>query len=372
MALTGERLRELLTYDPESGCFTWRTRGNRPVRVGAVAGCLNHETGYWRIKLDYRSYFAHRLVWLYVYGRWPRAEIDHINGIRSDNRLANLREASSSQNKINIFARRKTKLGARGVRQDGRKFEARVGLNGAVVYSSRHDTLAEAKAAYAAAAQAIFGEFAGIAMNYASLVGDKNTAGSIARWVNYAKLDGDVVLAEAQAILFQTLRVREMRTLDTSITASAGDYAEALPANFLDPICLRDANNNRYDLRVPADLMRKRQIDGGTGLPVQGQPIYWSVFDEKLQFEVAFNAAQALQLLCFKSPALLSGTNQANFLTNRYPHLLRKACVLQAWDFMRNETEYAKAKADLEETVGMTNAEADLVFRNASYDTQLS
>jgi hypothetical protein len=258
------------------------------------------------------------------------------------------------------------------VRREGHWFAVRVSHNGVHVHRSRHETLADARAEYIARSHEIFGEFAGVEMNYSSLVGDKNTAGSIARWVNYSKLDADVVLAEAQAILVQALRVREMRTLDTSTAAAPGDYSKPLPANFLDPIFLRDAGNNRYDLRVPADLLGKRQIDAGTGLPVQGQPLYWSVFDEALQFECAFSQARSLQLLCFKAPAPLSGANQTNFLTSRYPHLLRKACVLQAYDFMRNETEYAKAKADLEETIALVNAEADLVFRAASYDVQLS
>jgi len=208
-------------------------------------------------------------------------------------------------------------------------------------------------------------------MNYSSLVGDKNTAGSIARWVNYSKLDGDVVLAEAQAILYSLLRVREMVTRDVSLAMNIGDFSKPLPANFLDPIHLCDASNNHYELRTPKDLLRRRVIDQTTQAPVQGQPLYWSVFDEALQFECSFSMAVGMQLMCYKSQPPLSNGNQTNFLTNRYPHLLRKACVLQAWDFMRNETEYAKAKADLEEAIALVNAEADLVFRSASYDTQL-
>jgi len=370
MALTAERLRQLVHYDPDSGCFFWRVQDGRPVREGGVAGAPDRDTGYWRIRIDYSIYYAHRLAWLYVYGRWPRGDVDHANGLRNDNRIENLREATRTQNNANRRGNR-NRLGARGVYQHRKRFVARVVYRGVCVHRSRHGTLADAAAEYVARSQEIFGEFAGVEMNYSSLVGDKNTAGSIARWVNYSKLDGDVVLAEAQAILFQALRVREMRSRDTSMTVVAGDFAKPLPSGFLDPIYLSDANNNSYDLRTPQDLLRKRSIDPSTNLPVQGQPLYWSIFDELVQFECSFNQAQSLSLLCFKSQAPLSNSNQTNFLTSRYPHLLRKACVLQAWDFMRNETEYAKAKADLEEAITLVNAEADLVFRSASYDTQL-
>src|SRR5260370_38056571 len=74
------------------------------------------------------------------------------------------------------------------------------------------------------------------AMSYTTLVGDKNTAGSIARWVNYSKLDADQILQEAQSLLYSMLRTREMRT-HFSFDLAVGSSQVALPAGFLGRVC---------------------------------------------------------------------------------------------------------------------------------------
>ena len=98
-SITQERLKSLLTYDPDTGQFHWRVSRGR-VRGGDKAG-TSDGLGYVQLRVDGYNYKAHRLVWLYVYGDWPPAEIDHINRIRSDNRLANLRAVTRAQNHQN-------------------------------------------------------------------------------------------------------------------------------------------------------------------------------------------------------------------------------------------------------------------------------
>jgi HNH endonuclease len=98
--LTAERLREILDYHPESGIFYWRIARRNGTRAGNIAGAKK-AGDYIRISIDGRQHLAHRLAWLYVHGRWPAALIDHINGNPADNRIANLREASRSQNQAN-------------------------------------------------------------------------------------------------------------------------------------------------------------------------------------------------------------------------------------------------------------------------------
>lgn len=92
------RLRELLDYNPTTGIFTWRhTVSNRV--GGTRAGADNR--GYQQIKIDRKLYQAHRLAWCYVYGSWPPHMIDHINGIKHDNRVINLRLATNQENQQN-------------------------------------------------------------------------------------------------------------------------------------------------------------------------------------------------------------------------------------------------------------------------------
>ena len=98
---------------------------------------------------------AHRLAWFYTYGKWPNHEVDHINGNRLDNRIANLREATRSQNE---FAAKKGK----GIRWEPKrkKWLARIGVNWKQINLGRYATREEALAAYKKAAKEAFGEFA--------------------------------------------------------------------------------------------------------------------------------------------------------------------------------------------------------------------
>lgn len=92
--LTAEQLRWLLHYDPETGVFTRLIQLCNRVQVGDIAGFIKYN-GYRVIKVGDKPtpYFAHRLAWLYIHGEWPSKGIDHIDGDRANNRIANLREA---------------------------------------------------------------------------------------------------------------------------------------------------------------------------------------------------------------------------------------------------------------------------------------
>lgn len=98
--LTVERLRECLIYDPNSGVFRWVAGCASKRHVGHVAGSPDSR-GYRIIKLDQVCMKAHRLAWIYVNGSHPLGEIDHINGIKDDNRIVNLRDVPLQINRQN-------------------------------------------------------------------------------------------------------------------------------------------------------------------------------------------------------------------------------------------------------------------------------
>jgi len=161
------RLKECLLYDEMTGRFAWKKRISN-VKAGAIAGSLS-PGGYWVIRLDNLLFMAHRLAWVYVHGVMPPAEIDHINGVRTDNRLANLRLATRAENGRNGRAR-KSKSGLKGAILDKgrlgrlrRPWVARITQNGKLLHLGYFATAEEAHAAYMKAARELYGEFARIA-----------------------------------------------------------------------------------------------------------------------------------------------------------------------------------------------------------------
>lgn len=108
--------------------------------------------GYHRADIDHKTYSIPRIIWLYVHGRWPDGDIDHINCVRGDNRLANLREVPSLWNQQNKRrARSDSKTGLLGVQRVGRKFRANIQSNRKTVNLGYFATKEEAHQAYVVA-----------------------------------------------------------------------------------------------------------------------------------------------------------------------------------------------------------------------------
>lgn len=147
--LSAARLRELLSYDPATGVFTRRV-SVKGYRAGEVVGCRETTWGYIVIGVDRRKYQAHRLAWLYVYGVWPENDIDHRNGVRTDNRIENLRDVSRSVNLQNIRSPKSTSqtqmLGV-SVYRNGR-FSAQIKVAGRKRHLGYFDTKEQAHNAY--------------------------------------------------------------------------------------------------------------------------------------------------------------------------------------------------------------------------------
>lgn len=161
MALTQERLKELLRYEPDTGLFYWLESRGR-VRKGDIAGCECRD-GYVRLRVDEVMYLAHRLVWLYVHGAFPSDLLDHSNRQKADNRISNLRECTRCENALNTVSHRGATSGFKGVSMaSSGRWSARISINGAHLHLGHFDLPEVAAAAYDAAALKIHGEFARI------------------------------------------------------------------------------------------------------------------------------------------------------------------------------------------------------------------
>lgn len=150
--LTAARLRELLNYDPETGLLTWRA-ARHGVFAGAVAGWTSRQ-GYIHLSVEGCTQQAHRLAWLHVYGAWPAQHIDHINGVRDDNRIANLRDVLprvNAENVRRVHAQNKSGfMGVRKARTPG-KWQASIIVKGRFLYLGVFTSTEEAHEAYVAA-----------------------------------------------------------------------------------------------------------------------------------------------------------------------------------------------------------------------------
>lgn len=286
-----------------------------------------------------------------------------------------------------------------------------------------------------------------MAMSYTSLIADKNTSGSIKRWINWAVVDVEAVVEEAQALIYQIMRVREMRD-ETDLPMLEGDAEVALPSNFLDPIYLYavDALGNKFRVDhhteeensrrrvtqsisetvtitiaspavvslaahglkegdpvrfettgtlptgittgtiyyvisagLAADSFRISATRGGTAVNtsvsqagvhtlkattlVEDVPDSWAIVGEKIKFSRKWAFPVTIKLIFFKKPDLLSESNTTNFLTNRYPHILRTACLAAAWDFKGDEAESERQKGKLGELILNAAGMDELAFR---------
>jgi hypothetical protein len=145
-----EEVAALLAYDPQTGLFTHKVNSHKR-KAGTVTGRLDTK-GYVRIRLLGYELKAHRLAWLLTYGAWPTAEIDHINGCPSDNRIINIRDVSVAENGWNRKeAMKNSRTGVLGVCEAGDKFHAQIGVNKQRYSLGFFDTLEAAEEAYAEA-----------------------------------------------------------------------------------------------------------------------------------------------------------------------------------------------------------------------------
>lgn len=154
-----ERLRTALDYDPETGLLRWTKSMVGKKRRGDIAGS-REKAGYRKLICFGKTYFVHRVAWMLHYGESPPKIIDHINGVRDDNRIANLRGCTDSQNNMNRRPRR-SGHGLKGVTNlpDGR-FMAHVTKEGRSYYGGYFHTREAAARAYDFLAITHFGEFA--------------------------------------------------------------------------------------------------------------------------------------------------------------------------------------------------------------------
>lgn len=156
----GDDITKMLRYNHVTGEIVRVSSRTNKKYEGKVAGHLRSD-GYVRVYVAGKNLMAHRIAWFLFFGRWPEKQIDHVNGVRSDNRICNLREATDSQNAHNRKKPITNTSGYKGVHlhKQTRRYQARIRIDGKQTSLGLFDDPFDAHIAYCHAAKRVYGEF---------------------------------------------------------------------------------------------------------------------------------------------------------------------------------------------------------------------
>lgn len=155
---SAEYVRSILDYNPETGVLTWKENMSTTARTGQQAGMVGSR-GYRRIGIRGALYAAHRLAWVHFHGVWPKEEIDHINCVKDDNRICNLREATCAQNKKNTLHPNKSGLAGASWHEGLGKYRVQIRVEGKRKFLGWFATAEEAHEVYVEASRKYHGEW---------------------------------------------------------------------------------------------------------------------------------------------------------------------------------------------------------------------
>lgn len=182
-------------------------------------------------------------------------------------------------------------------------------------------------------------------INYTTLTAAKTTSGSIANWVNRSDAPVTNILTEAQAWIYERLRVREM--LSSGTLAFSSDSASAsLPSDFLDPVQVK-VYNQTAELPYVDPAALAQDLDSG-GSVRAGTPARYTILGTNAILDVKVSSSTSMALLYYATPTALGTSNETNFLTTRYPTALRLACLAFAYQHLK-DSERATANFALAE-----------------------
>lgn len=204
-------------------------------------------------------------------------------------------------------------------------------------------------------------------MDYTTLVADKSTTGSIKYHINYDRIDPVEILTEAQAWIYAKLRVRQMQET-ASVTITSGASTAAFPSGYLDPI--------QFGIPGMISRLRRKDIewfrthlgfDESAVLPT-GLPTYWTDYGDLIQLNTLADQTYSAVMAYFKKPDALSADNPTNWLTDRYPTLVRRVCLMFAAEERKEYDTYDRSQSLALSQIAEIRVESDEGMRGIEFD----
>lgn len=207
-------------------------------------------------------------------------------------------------------------------------------------------------------------------MDYNQLVGSETLTGSIKYAINYSRIDSAGIVAEAEAWIYLRLRVSDMKAV-SAVPIVLNDTSLAFPTGYLDPIHF-GVPGQISTIRL-TDPERFNELLGWDGSAVSvlplSPPTRWAHFDGRIQLNCRSDAAYSARMTHYKTPTALSPANTTNFLTSKYPTLLRRVCLMFAaearkeWDTVNtSEVKAMEIIDEIKKTDDLTNRGQELDF----------
>jgi hypothetical protein len=204
-------------------------------------------------------------------------------------------------------------------------------------------------------------------MNYTSLIGAVTDVGSIKYWINYTRIDSTGILAEAEAWIYARMRLQQMlATSDVEIAAAA--TTANLPAGYLDPVHFGIPDHQpTIKFQDPQRFRSRLGWDQNAMLP-ESLPTLWTNIGGVIQLNTKADQAYAAKMAHYKTPAPLGADNLTNWLTDRYPTLVRRVCLMFAAEARKEFDSMDRAEIKAIEMVDQIKVENDLAMRGMELD----
>lgn len=199
---------------------------------------------------------------------------------------------------------------------------------------------------------------------FSTLIAAKTTAGSLKDWLNNGTIPSEAIVTEAQAQIYRRLRVREMQTIGTA-TMGTGTEVVGLDAEMLQFYAGRLTITGTH--AAVAVLKRLEDVEAqrfynGSGVLESGKPSIFAIVGTAAHFPCIPDAGYVFRYPFYKTPAALSTATETNFLTQKFPTMLRAMCMAYAYEYLRNPSEYDRWLKIAEARIDQANAESDMSF----------